>query len=128
MKKNFGKKLQKQEVVREYLEEDRKTPEQAIRETKIRLYAYPQLKENVKKYLKDIEDLRKENFGKSKSIVSAINRGATPLEVEEYRAVCIRRIEMKIERDQAEINEIDRALRVVKDSVDALIYSLIDIY
>lgn len=86
--------------------------------TKKRLYAYPQLKGNIERYKLDIEDIRRETFGKSKSIVIfQRNSGdnAEKLTIEEQRAAKIRLIEQKIERDEAEIKEMDAALAQIED-------------
>ena len=85
--------------------------------TKKRLYAYPQLKGNIERYKLDIEDIRQETFGKSKSIVIfQRNSGdnAEKLTIEEQRAAKIRLIEQKIERDEAEIKEMDAALAQIE--------------
>lgn len=86
--------------------------------TKKRLYAYPQLKMNIKRYKLDIKDIQKETFGKSKSIVIfQRNSGdnAEKLTLEEQRAAKIRLLEQKIERDEEEIKEMDAALAQIKD-------------
>ena len=85
--------------------------------TKKRLYAYPQLKGNIERYKLDIEDIRQETFGKSKSIVVfQRNSGdnAEKMTIEEQRAAKIRLIEQKIERDGAEIKEMDAALAQIE--------------
>ena len=86
--------------------------------TKKRLYAYPQLKTNIERYKLDIEDIKQETFGKSKSIVIfQRNSGdnAERMTIEEQRAAKIRLLEQKIERDEAEIKEMDAALAQIKD-------------
>ena len=86
--------------------------------TKKRLYAYPQLKGNIERYKLDIEDIRQETFGKSKSIVIfQRNSGdnAEKMTIEEQRAAKIRLIEQKIERDEAEIKEMNAALAQIED-------------
>ena len=86
--------------------------------TKKRLYAYPQLKKNIERYKLDIADIQRETFGKSKSIVIfQRNSGdnAEQLTIEEQRAAKIRLIEQKIERDEAEIKDMDAALSQIKN-------------
>ena len=87
-----------------------------IKLTKKRLYAYPLLKENIERYKADIEDIRKEEFGKSKSIVmySPSGGGEKPT-LEELREAKILIVERKIARDEAEIKEINAALDTIKE-------------
>ena len=86
------------------------------RMTQKRLYAYPVLKQNVKRYRLDIEDIKKEDMGKSKSIVAfyANSGGGEKPDLEDLRAAKIRVIEAKIDRDTREIAEIDNALSVIE--------------
>ena len=74
-----------------------------IRKTKARIRSYPQLKRNIERYQLDIEDIKHENFGKSKSIVIPQPTYANPLTIEDKRAASIVLIEKKLERDQREI-------------------------
>ena len=78
------------------------------------LYAYNQLKENVERYKKDIEDLKKEDLNHSTSIV-LVNAGGQRLTVEERREAKILNIKLQIERDQQAINKIDKALNEIKN-------------
>ena len=84
--------------------------------TKKRLYAYPLLKKNVERYKADIEDIKREDFGRSKSIVAFVSRAVNhdKPDLEEIRAAKIRETEKKIARDEEEIREIDAALDAVK--------------
>ena len=86
-----------------------------IKLTKKRLYAYPLLKENIERYKADIEDIRREDFGKSKSIVmySPAGGGEKPT-LEELREAKILIVERKIARDEAEIKEMDIALATIR--------------
>lgn len=87
-----------------------------FKQTEIRLYAYPELKENIKKYNKDIKDLRKEEPGRSKDIVFfSSHGGGTRLSAEEVQEARIMVLQKKIYRDQTEIDEIDFALQAVSD-------------
>lgn len=86
------------------------------KETEKRLFRYPELKKNIEEYKADIEDIRREDFGKSKDIVRfSINSGNTPQEeLEEKRQKLIANLENKIASDCFEIRQIDRALERVK--------------
>lgn len=88
---------------------------EAFRKTEMRLYAYPELVENIKKYKQDIEDLRQESPGRSKDLVFfSAHGGGSRLSDEEIQEARIFVIQKKIERDQEEIDEIDFALEAVK--------------
>ncbi len=88
-----------------------------IKLTKKRLYAYPLLKGNIERCKLDIEDIKREEFGKSKSITmfSVNGGGAEKPTLEELREAKILLVERKIARDEAEIKEIDAALATIKD-------------
>lgn len=88
--------------------------EDIVRKVKKRLYAYPQLKENIKEYELDIEDTKKELFGRDKSIVLQVSRGGEPLSIEERRAARILLLEQYKERDEREIKTIERALKKIE--------------
>ena len=106
-----------EEVAQRILYEGRSRAKDLGKLTKKRLYAYPQLKDNIERYKLDIEDVRQETFGKSKSIVvfrSNSGNGEQPT-LEEQRAAKIRLLEQKIDRDETEIKEIEAALAQIKD-------------
>lgn len=88
-----------------------------IKLTKKRLYAYPLLKLNIERYKADIEDIKKESMGKSKSIVmfSPSSKGGEKPTIDDLRAAKILLIERKINRDENEIREIDTALLAIQD-------------
>lgn len=106
-----------EEVGRRLILEGKKAQKSWSKLTAKRLYGYPLLKKNIERYQKDIEDIRKENMGKSKSIVEfyAHSGGGEKPDIEDLRAAKIRIIEMKIARDQQEIKEIEVALASIKD-------------
>ena len=80
-----------------------------------RLYGYPLLKKNIERYKLDIEDIKREDMGKSKSIVMFTATGGKKPDLEELRAAKIRLVELKIDRDEKEIAKIDAALSTIKD-------------
>lgn len=90
----------------------------AYKQTEKRLYAYPELKNNIKKYEQDIIDLGHEEPGRSKSIAfySTATTGSrlTADEIQEGRKIAL---ENRIYRDQTEIDEIDFALSAIKGDI-----------
>ena len=75
------------------------------------------MKQNIERFKADIEDIKKEDMQKSKSIVefySHSGNGEKP-DLEELRAAKIRIVQIKINRDETEIAAIDKALDTIKD-------------
>ena len=106
-----------EEVGRKLIQEGRRGHHNWTKLTMKRLYSYPLLKKNIERYRLDIEDIKKEDMGKSKSIVMFYTHsgGGEKPDLEELREAKIRMVEMKIDRDEKEISEIDAALDAVKD-------------
>ncbi len=105
-----------EEVGRRLILEGKKTQKNWTKMTMKRLYSYPILKANIERYRKDIDDIRKEDMGKSKSIVEFhgdIREWEKP-DVEDLRAAKIHTVEMKINRDTREVREIEVALDSVR--------------
>ena len=89
---------------------------EAFRKTECRLYAYPELLKNIEKHTQDIEDLRKEDPGRSKDIVFfSIHGGGSRLSVEDVQEARILLVQRKIYRDQSAVDEINYALEFVKN-------------
>lgn len=85
-------------------------PQDCYKATEARLYAYPVLLENIKRYKLDIRDLKKEkNTEKSKDI-TCWGGACVRLTPEEKQAAKIMAVEIKIERDTAEVNHINKAM------------------
>ena len=106
-----------EEVGRRLMLEGAKNGKSWTKMTVKRLYAYPLLKQNIERYKADIEDIKHEDMQKSKSIVefySHSGNGEKP-DLEDLRAAKIRIVQMKINRDETEIVEIDAALSTIKD-------------
>lgn len=85
------------------------------KQTEARLYAYPTLLENIKRYRLDIDDLKREKITeKSKDITSFIVDGIrlTPEERQEGKILAV---EIKLQRDQKEVDEITAALDLIKN-------------
>ncbi|MGL5270314.1 MAG: hypothetical protein ACRC7I_07215 [Selenomonadaceae bacterium] len=80
------------------------------------LRAYPILKENIKRYELDIEDIAKEDMRRSKDFVLFLaNSGSgEKVGIEEIRATKILAVRQNIVRDQKKIDEIDIALKNVE--------------
>lgn len=86
------------------------------KQTEKRLYAYPVLKKNIERYKKDIEDVKQEDFSRSKDIAFyAAGAGTEKLDIEEIRKAKIFVIEQKIARDREEIKEIEAALDEIRN-------------
>lgn len=84
------------------------------KQTEARLYAYPTLLDNIKRYKLDIEDLKQEKItAKSKDITSFSVDGIR-LTPEERQAGKILAVEIKLQRDQKEVDEIAAALDLIK--------------
>ena len=101
-----------EEVGRRLILAGKKTQKNWTKMTMKRLYSFPILKANIERYRKDIDDIRQEEMGKSKSIVefySRCNEWEKP-DVEDLRAAKIRIVEMKIDRDNREVREIEMAI------------------
>lgn len=83
--------------------------------TEARLYAYTTLQENIKRYKLDIKDLKREKItAKSKDITSFGGDGVrlTPEERQEGKILAV---ELKLARDQKEVDEIVAALDLIKN-------------
>ncbi len=86
-------------------------PQDCYKATEARLYAYPVLLENIKRYKLDIRDLKKEkNTEKSKDITCWGGASGIRLTPEEKQQARIMAVEIKLERDTAEVNRINKAL------------------
>ena len=97
------------------------------KETERRLFRYPELKKNIEEYRADIEDIKREDLGKSKDIVKfGIHGGNTQQEdIEEKRQKLIANIENRIASDLYEIRQIDRALERIRNDEH---FSIIEAY
>jgi RNA polymerase sigma factor (sigma-70 family) len=94
---------------------EKKAVKNYFQQTEKRLYTYPELTDNIEKYNLDIMDLKKEKVsGKSKDILRMSASGVR-LDPDDIQEGKILTIEQKIEKDQAEIDVINRALDNIKD-------------
>ena len=86
------------------------------KETERRLFRYPELQKNIEEYRADIEDIKREDLGKSKDIMrfSVHGGNATQEDIEEKRQKLIASLESRIAGDLYEIRQIDRALERVR--------------
>lgn len=105
-----------QKTARRIANEGKRAAKQPYKMTERRLRAYPILKENIKRYKMDIDDIRHEDMGKSADIIMfQANSGMSPeRDLEELRQEKIFGLTEKIYRDTKEIEEIDVALQSVK--------------
>lgn len=91
-------------------------PKNIYKQTESKLYAYPTLVKNIKRYELDIADLRKEKITeKSKDITSYSECSGIRLTPEEKQEAKIIAVQMKKSRDEAEVKEIETALSEVAD-------------
>lgn len=105
-----------EEVGRRLILAGKKTQRNWTKMTMKRLYSYAILKNNIERYKKDIDDIRREDMGKSKSIVEFYGHAKEweKPDLEDLRAAKIRIMEMKIDRDAQEVKEIETALDSVR--------------
>lgn len=85
------------------------------KQTEARLYAYPTLLENIKRYRLDIEDLKREKITEKSKDITSFSVDGIRLTPEERQEGKILAVELKLQRDQKEIDEIDAALQSIKD-------------
>ncbi len=98
------------------IEQGKAETKNIFKQTEARLYAFPELRSNIEKYNKDINDLRREDPGRSKDIVFfSTHGGGVRLSAEEIQEGRILVIQKKIYRDQTEIDEIEFSLAAVED-------------
>ena len=105
------------QVMNEGVSKGKKSAKSRYKQTESRLYAYPILKQNIKRYRADIEDIKHEDMRKSHDFVLFMsNSGRSPeIDIEDLRAGKILLAEQKIARDEKEIEEIDAALQTIKE-------------
>ncbi len=83
------------------------------KQTEARLYAFPTLQKNIERYRLDIEDLKREKItAKSKDITSYGGDGIrlTPEERQEGKILAV---ELKLQRDQKEVDDVLAALEII---------------
>lgn len=91
-------------------------PTDCFKATEARLYAYPVLIENIRQYKLDIADLKTEKVTeKSKDITCWSGGSGVRLTPEEKQEVRIMAVEVKLQRDWAEVNTINRGLQRLRD-------------
>lgn len=91
-------------------------PTDCFKATEARLYAYPVLIENIRQYKLDIADLKTEKVTeKSKDITCWSGGSGVRLTPEEKQEARIMAVEIKLQRDWAEVNTINRGLQRLRD-------------
>lgn len=85
------------------------------KQTEARLYAYPTLLENIKRYRLDIEDLKREKITEKSKDITSFSVDGIRLTPEERQAGKILAVEIKLQRDQKEVDEITAALDLIKN-------------
>ena len=113
------------EIAKELMAGGKQQATDQFKRTEKRLWAYPRLRENIKRYKADIEDVKREDMKKSKDFVVFVRNsgGAEAPDLEALRAAKILTISQKIARDEHEIKEMDAALAAIKDDE---YYNIID--
>ena len=86
-----------------------------------KLKAYPILKNNIREYKKDLEDIYKEEFGTSPAVHIVQGYHCSDMTVDEIRHIEALKIEVKMYRDEKIINEIDRALLEIDSDYYAVV-------
>lgn len=80
-----------------------------------KLKSYPILKNNIEEYQKDLDDIYKEEFGRSPAVHVARSYYNPELTLDEIRyCESVKILKNKI-RDEAIIKEVDRALKEIKN-------------
>lgn len=80
-----------------------------------KLKSYPILKRNIEEYQKDLDDIYKEEFGKSPAVHVVQSYYNPEMTVDEIRYVESLKILKNKIRDEAVIKEVDRALNEIKN-------------
>lgn len=78
--------------------------------TEARLYAYSTLMANIEQYKLDIRDLKAERVTEKSKDITCWGGASSRLTPEEKQQARIMAVEVKLARDQAEVDKIDRIL------------------
>lgn len=89
---------------------ERPKPADCYKATEARLWAYPTLKDNIIEYARDIRDLEREHITEKSKDITCWGGAGSRLSPEEKQQARIIAVQVKLERDKAEIAKIDRAL------------------
>lgn len=84
------------------------------KQTEKRLYAYNSLKSGIKAYQEEIDDLKKYGLPKRAKSIIYMPSGSR-LEEQDILEARIQDLEYKIQRNKREIQDIDDALKLIKD-------------
>ena len=85
-------------------------PQDCYKATEARLWAYPTLKDNMIEYAKDIHDLERERITEKSKDITCWGGAGSRLSPEEKQQGRIIAVQVKLERDKAELHKINRAL------------------
>lgn len=89
---------------------ERSKPADCYKATEARLWAYPTLKDNMIEYAKDIRDLEKEHITEKSKDITCWGGAGSRLSPEEKQQARIMAVQVKLERDRAELQKINRAM------------------
>lgn len=108
---------------------ERSKPADCYKTTEARLWAYPTLKANLEEYEADIRDLKREHITEKSKDITCWGGAGSRLSPEEKQQARIIAVQVKLERDKAEIAKIDRALdRLEASEGDAAVYLIRQVY
>ncbi|MDY6148938.1 MAG: hypothetical protein SPI35_07990 [Porphyromonas sp.] len=95
-------------------------PADCYKATEARLYAYPTLLSNITQYQLDIQDLKKERITEKSKDITCWGGVSSRLTPEEKQQARIMSVEIKLERDKAEVSRIDRVLHRLETSSEGI--------
>lgn len=85
-------------------------PQDCYKATEARLYAYSTLRANIEQYKLDIRDLKAERVTEKSKDITCWGGASSRLSPEEKQQARIIAVEVKLARDQAEVDKMDKAL------------------
>lgn len=85
-------------------------PQDCYKATEARLYAYSTLRANIEQYKLDIRDLKAERVTEKSKDITCWGGASSRLTPEEKQQARIMAVEIKLARDQAEVDKMDKAL------------------
>ena len=104
-------------------------PQDCYKATESRLYAYSTLRANIEQYQLDIRDLKAEHITEKSKDITCWGGASSRLTPEEKQQARIMAVEVKLARDQAEVDKMDKALaRLERSEGNARVNFLKQVY
>lgn len=104
-------------------------PQNCYKATESRLYAYSTLRANIEQYQLDIRDLKAERVTEKSKDITCWGGSSSRLSPEEKQQARIMAVEVKLARDQAEVDKVDKALmRLERSEGNARVNFLKQVY